>query len=525
MITEFIKRCLQRGVRLLLPAVLALLLAACNQPEVAIVPPTIEAEAFARLGPDASQSLSEAYYRWQTVASETEPGPAQYDAALHFAELAFAWERYPWAEESLQRACASSNSDARCWYLLALSQQSNSNDVAAAASFEQALQRDPTYLPIRLQLGEYLLKTGQLTEAVQLLGKRQAGESAALLGLRGRVKLAAGENQSALEQLEAALKLEPEASRLRYPYGLALRAVGREQEALQALARNGQVAAQVDDPLLREVRALAMGVDILRSRGNDLALAGHYAEAANVYRQALEEQEDALTRLNLGIALARSDQAAAAEEEFRRALQADPELPAGWFGFGTLLAAQGRDEEAVAAYFQALQQHPGDLDARFNLANAQRRLGQRDQAAENFRQVANADPARSEAQVALAQILTEQQLWPAALEVLRTALQAHPADAQLALHLARLLAAAPDPAIRDGATALRLAEHLFSREQSLANGETLAMALAEVGRYQQAAELQQSLVDAVRVQGRNDLLPALLKTLEDYAAQRPYRLE
>jgi hypothetical protein len=51
------------------------------------------------------------------------------------------------------------------------------------------------------------------------------------------------------------------------------------------------------------------------------------------------------------------------------------------------------------------------------------------------------------------------------------------------------------------------------------------MALAETGRYQQAAELQQSLVDAVRVQGRNDLLPALLKTLEDYVSEQPSRLE
>jgi len=109
--------------------------------------------------------------------------------------------------------------------------------------------------------------------------------------------------------------------------------------------------------------------------------------------------------------------------------------------------------------------------------------------------------------------------------VLRTGLQSHPQDGRLALQLARLLAAAPDSAIRDGATALRLAEQLFSREQSLAHGETLAMALAEVGRFQQAAELQQSLIDAVRAQGRDELMPALQAALEDYAAERPYRLE
>jgi len=515
--------------RRLLPAALTALLAACEQPSVAVVPPNLDPAAFTLLSPDAGVPLAQAFTRWQTITAETGPGPERYDeqyeAAMQFAELAFAWEQFSWAEESLQRACDSPPGDARCWYLLALSQQANSNGAGAAASFEQALQRDPGYLPIRLQLGEYLLETGQISAAAKLLGKRQANESAALLGLRGRIALAAGDTPAALEMLELALKLEPGASRLSYPYGLVLRAVGREAEAQEALAQNGPVAARVEDPLLSEVQALAKGVEILRTRGNDLALAGQYAEAVSVYRQALEIEEDALTRLNLAIAMARSDQPAAAEIEFRQALQADSTLPAGWFGLGTLLAAQGRDEEAIEAYLQALQQHPGDVDARFNLANAQQRLGQTDQAVENYTQVVKADPARIEAQLALAKSLSVLQQWAAALDVLRAGLQAHPADARLAMQLARLLAAAPDPAIRDGASALRLAEHLFSREQSLAHGETLAMALAETGRFGQAAELQQSLIVAVRAQGRHELLPTLQGTFEDYLAQRPHRLQ
>jgi hypothetical protein len=60
--------------------------------------------------------------------------------------------------------------------------------------------------------------------------------------------------------------------------------------------------------------------------------------------------------------------------------------------------------------------------------------------------------------------------------------------------LARLLATAPQPSARDAARALELARTLFEATRSLAVGQTYAMALAENGRFGEAAVLQQETI-------------------------------
>ncbi len=48
--------------------------------------------------------------------------------------------------------------------------------------------------------------------------------------------------------------------------------------------------------------------------------------------------------------------------------------------------------------------------------------------------------------------------------------------------------------MRDGARAYELARQAFQAQQTIEHAETLAMALAELGRYQEAAELQRQVV-------------------------------
>ena len=62
--------------------------------------------------------------------------------------------------------------------------------------------------------------------------------------------------------------------------------------------------------------------------------------------------------------------------------------------------------------------------------------------------------------------------------------------------MARLLAAAPDRAVRNGARAIDLVDALLLQEKTVSLGETTAMALAEVGRYQEAAAVQRQVITA-----------------------------
>jgi hypothetical protein len=96
-----------------------------------------------------------------------------------------------------------------------------------------------------------------------------------------------------------------------------------------------------------------------------------------------------------------------------------------------------------------------------------------------------------------------------------------------ALALARLLAAAPDDRVRDGRRALALAETLVKTNQSLEVGETMAMALAEVGQYGEATRVQRELIAAAREAGRSDLVAPLEENLRRYlgkqASRTPWR--
>ena len=68
---------------------------------------------------------------------------------------------------------------------------------------------------------------------------------------------------------------------------------------------------------------------------------------------------------------------------------------------------------------------------------------------------------------------------------------------------ARLLATCPDPALRDGARAVTIAEKLVERELSVDHVETLAMALAEAGRFDDAIVWQRRAIERQTATGAN----------------------
>jgi hypothetical protein len=98
-----------------------------------------------------------------------------------------------------------------------------------------------------------------------------------------------------------------------------------------------------------------------------------------------------------------------------------------------------------------------------------------------------------------------------------------PQEQPLRLALARVLAASPEDGVRDGPRALALAQALYAGFPSLDHAETLAMALAEVGRSAEAADLQARAIDAVTRAGRFELLARLQEDLARYQAGEPSR--
>jgi tetratricopeptide (TPR) repeat protein len=231
-------------------------------------------------------------------------------------------------------------------------------------------------------------------------------------------------------------------------------------------------------------RALERAGDAAAARTRYVAIVeGDGAEApANVSTRAA-------AALHLGNLELESGDLASAERRYRTAIELEPALVEAHFNLATLLGRAGRYAESAAAQARVLELQPGRHEARFGEAMALVLAGEH----------------------------------AAAVRKLERALELFPQVAALAHLLARVLVASPDDEVRDGARGLELARRLFDAQRVPDHAETLAMALAEVGRYAEAIELQQRVVDELTRAGRHDFLAAARERLEAYRRGEPVR--
>ena len=177
---------------------------------------------------------------------------------------------------------------------------------------------------------------------------------------------------------------------------------------------------------------------------------------------------------------------AGAEPHLRATVTARPEDAEAQRRLGEALLELGRPREALGPLEQAVLLAPADEDARFHEA------------------------------VALLQVGS----WQLARDRLDDGVRQLPDSGRLAHLLARLLAASPRLALRDGERAVALASSVWSAQPSPSHGRTLALALAEAGRCEEAAAL------ACRLAAEEPAAAAELEALAGlYAAGPPCRPE
>ena len=94
---------------------------------------------------------------------------------------------------------------------------------------------------------------------------------------------------------------------------------------------------------------------------------------------------------------------------------------------------------------------------------------------------------------------------------------------ELAHALARLLATAPDASVRDGRRAKAIVEELLERQKTTDLGETMAMTLAELGEYSEAAAIQRDIMAAAGKAGLHDAVHRMAENLRLYERRQPNR--
>ena len=281
----------------------------------------------------------------------------------------------------------------------------------AEQMFRRAAERDPKAVRPRIDLADQLASRGDHRQAHDLYRQVLAldGNHAGARFAYGISLREVGQRDAAVRELQAAIRLAPEAARAhvelsrtefqrrRYTEALAaadaalalkppplegwlvradaLEASGRIDEALRALASAAAAAPKVAMPHLRT------GM-IEQQRGQ--------LDAANrAYRRALEidrRQPVALNNLAV-IALERKSNLAEAEGWAREATRLNPRAAQLQHTLGDVLRAQGKKTEALAAYETAARLLPADATLAFHHGRALAEAGQAERAREVIRGV------------------------------------------------------------------------------------------------------------------------------------------
>jgi tetratricopeptide (TPR) repeat protein len=148
--------------------------------------------------------------------------------------------------------------------------------------------------------------------------------------------VAVGRVDEAVEQLEEAIRLDPESATAHYRLGTALTIQGKRDDAIDCFRQAVDL-----DPDFAEAH---------NSLGGLLQLAGNVVEAERHYRRALQlDPSHGGAHLNLGNILLGAERFAESEAQFRATLALRPESADGYTGLGQALAGQGKRAEAQAA--------------------------------------------------------------------------------------------------------------------------------------------------------------------------------
>ena len=381
---------------------------------------------------------------------------------------------------------------------------------AARNAFRRAFELEPDDPDIRLNLAFVLMKLKEHDEARALLALAVAEgpEIARAHHGYGLALRRTGESAKGLAELQRAVALAPDVGVYHEGVARALLEDGQAGESLAAFRRAlaldpelyeahvnlGLAALQVGDrPSARTSFEAALRIDpdeplVHRRLGGLLLDAGEFEAAITHLGAAVERGgDDAETLGLLGYACEVLRRWPEAVRHYERAVELEPEVAEHQNNLAGVLWRSGRLQEAVAAYRRAIQIDPRMATAHSNLGLLKQSLGDLTGA-----------------------VLSHQR-----------ALAIDPDNLASADNLAWILATSPDPAMRDGARAVALAESVVERADPVHGLQlaTLAAAYAETGRFAEAVERQEEALARLPAHRTEEHTARL----ELYRRNEPYR--
>lgn len=224
----------------------------------------------------------------------------------------------------------------------------------------------------------------------------------------------------ALPQLRKAVALNPGDKSAQFQLAAVLRTLGQTQEAEKIVEQ----FRKTTDTEFRNSQLTSDGI-----KANDLLQAGKAAEAAQIYRQMLQEKPDsAWTAYNLALALEAMQDTKGAEDALRKAIEIDPKTARIRAELGALKLTDGDMASAQQWLQSALDLEPQLAEARGNLATIYAKKGDFATAEKLLHQSLEDDPQYKEGQLQLGLLLAHQRKIPEAEQELDKAVALAPED-------------------------------------------------------------------------------------------------
>ena len=292
-------------------------------------------------------------------AAALAPGIATYRAALNEANrLAHSRDA---ATQRQAPAVKRLSPSAERAFRLALEHHQAGRIKDAEAHYRKLLKLEPKHAEALFWFGSLALETDRVSFAIDMLSRACALEPsvAAYHSNLGEALARAGRPEPSIASFERASTLEPSSAERHFNLALALRAGkerGRALEGFEVACRMSPHNAQFQLELARE----------LQDSGQTQRAVEHFQASLSEAPNPDVSLELASALRGLGASLSDAQRLDEAVASFEHALSLAPSLPGVRSDLALALLGNGRVEEAVSAWEQAIAQDPHDVIADSN---------------------------------------------------------------------------------------------------------------------------------------------------------------
>jgi protein O-mannosyl-transferase len=234
---------------------------------------------------------------------------------------------------------------------------------------------------------------------------------------------------------------------------------------------------------------------------------------------------NAIAHSNFGNVLFRQGRRDESISHFRQALEIEPAFPDAQNGLGFALMQQDQLTEAMAHFEHALKTKPDGAAIHNNFGMALLQANRIPEAVEHFNRAVTLEPGLVEAHNNYGYALLRSGKPEAAIAQYQMALILKPDYAGPANNLAWVLATSPRAELRNGPRAVEMAERAnrLSEASNLVMLRTLAAAYAEAGRFNDAIAVAQRTAEIAAAQRNIAMVKRLQQEIAQFRNGQPLR--